>query len=84
MKLISFFSALNAEDQMCGGSHKGMLCHVLWRVITTLKFSFCAVFSEAGRKSKKLFSISKLSMKNFFIFYSASEAAGIRWAVGLY
>jgi hypothetical protein len=50
----------------------GMLCHDMAR-ITTLCFHCMPFFSEAGRKSKRYFLISKLSMKNFS-FYSAAEA----------
>ncbi len=58
---------------MCGGSRRTGCFAMIWRVSLRFVFWLVPFFSEAGRKSNRDFSISKLLMKTFS-FYSAAEA----------
>jgi len=58
---------------MCGGSRRTGCFAMIWRVSLRFVFRFVPFFSEAGRKSNRVLSNSKLLMKTFS-FYSAAEA----------
>lgn len=69
------------SDQMCGGSCRaGCFAKCMARSRYALVF-IVPFFSEAGRKSKKVFLISKLSWKFFLFFFSCGSCgvSDVQW-----